>query len=183
MNNTNNTNNTVRLIGVDSEELIEELAQLAYEIWTEHFTPIIGKAQVEYMISRFQSADAIRNQIENEGYTYLLADDRGEKVGYTGFRRDGERMFLSKLYVRKDRRGRGISRLMLDEIASRCGGLSDIYLTVNKHNDGTVRIYEHMGFKRTASAVTDIGGGFVMDDYIYSLPVEAALCRKQGKDV
>lgn len=118
------------------------------------------------MLDKFQSAKAMKRQIEQEGYTYLMAVEDGIPVGYTGFKREQERMFLSKLYVKKEYRNKGISRLMFEEIRKRSEGLKSIYLTVNKYNDRTIAIYHHMGFVQIDDVVTDIGGGFVMDDYI-----------------
>ena len=46
-------------------------------------------------------------------------------------------------------------------------GLKAVYLTVNTGNARAVRAYEKFGFTRTDHTVTDIGSGFVMDDYIY----------------
>lgn len=155
------------LTEVENEEQLQRTARLADEIWHQHFTPIIGRDQVEYMLGRFQNADAMKRQMEQEGYTYLLALDKDEPVGYTGFKKETNRMFLSKLYVKEDHRGQGISRQMFEEIKKRSEGLKDIYLTVNKHNDVTIAIYRHMGFELIDSVVTDIGSGFVMDDFIF----------------
>ena len=44
--------------------------------------------------------------------------------------------------------------------------LKRIYLSVNKHNTPSYEVYLHLGFKVIDAVVTDIGGGFVMDDYI-----------------
>ncbi len=54
-----------------TETQIETVARLACEIWNQHFIPIIGKAQVDYMLEKFQSKRAISEQIEN-GYSYYL---------------------------------------------------------------------------------------------------------------
>ena len=54
--------------GYDQVETIEGLAD---EIWNEHFTRIIGKAQVDYMLDKFQSKEAITEQINN-GFLYFL---------------------------------------------------------------------------------------------------------------
>jgi diamine N-acetyltransferase len=54
-------------IEVVNENQIDIVASLAKEIWTEHYTPIIGKDQVEYMLGRFQSKKAISSQIKDEG--------------------------------------------------------------------------------------------------------------------
>lgn len=156
----------IELKEVQTEDEIQRAAMLAKEIWQQHFTPIIGADQVAYMLDKFQSAKAMKRQIEQEGYTYLMAVEDGIPVGYTGFKREQERMFLSKLYVKKEYRNKGISRLMFEEIRKRSEGLKSIYLTVNKYNDRTIAIYHHMGFVQIDDVVTDIGGGFVMDDYI-----------------
>ena len=93
--------------------LIETVALLAREIWTEHFTAIIGKPQVDYMLAKFQSAEAISRQIESEGYLYyLLKEGGGEYVGYTGIVPDKNKgeLFLSKLYIKSDKRRKGYAK-------------------------------------------------------------------------
>lgn len=40
---------------VDSDDKICQLEKLAKEIWNQHFVPIIGQDQVDYMLNKFQS--------------------------------------------------------------------------------------------------------------------------------
>ena len=54
------------------EEEIPVLAKLAAEIWREHYTPLLGPAQVAYMVDKFQSEAAIRRQLEQEHYRYYF---------------------------------------------------------------------------------------------------------------
>lgn len=68
---------------VISKEDISEVAQLAREIWQEHYLPIIGQDQVDYMLEKFQSRDAITRQIAQK-YEYYLVLDRGQSAGYVG---------------------------------------------------------------------------------------------------
>lgn len=89
-------------------EQVDELAALAKPIWTDHFTPIIGAEQTAYMIEKFQSAPAMRAQMANEGYHYYFFLYDGQKAGYTGIRRDGDSLFLSKIYVEKSFRRKGL---------------------------------------------------------------------------
>jgi GTP cyclohydrolase I len=42
-----------------NESKIEIVEKLACEICNEHFVPIIGKAQVDYMLEKFQSKTAV----------------------------------------------------------------------------------------------------------------------------
>ena len=60
----------IDIIKVESEPQIRQVANMAYKIWNEYYTPLIGKEQVDYMLSRFQNAKAIDKQIQ-EGYHYF----------------------------------------------------------------------------------------------------------------
>ena len=50
--------------------------------------------------------------------------------------------------------------------------LDKIWLTCNRGNESDLAIYKHFGFIQTREQVSDIGGGFVMDDYILEYPVK-----------
>ncbi len=160
----------IEFIRVSGRRLIKMVALLAREIWTEHFTAIIGKPQVDYMLEKFQSAEAILRQIEDEGFLYyLLKENDGEYIGYTGIVPDKNKreLFLSKLYIRCDKRRQGYAKKAMQFIEdfARQMGLDKITLTVNKNNAIAIEAYRKMGFESAGSIVTDIGGGFVMDDY------------------
>ncbi|MDD3261173.1 MAG: GNAT family N-acetyltransferase [Oscillospiraceae bacterium] len=153
---------------------LPRLAALAKPIWEDCFTPIIGKEQVAYMVRLFQSLPALRRQTQQENYQYYFIQLGGKDLGYTGVQPDPRGgLFLSKLYLKAEARGRGYAR---QAFCFLCGlakeqGLCRIWLTVNKHNAQAIAVYEHLGFVRTDAVVTDIGGGFVMDDYIYSFSI------------
>jgi ribosomal protein S18 acetylase RimI-like enzyme len=146
---------------------IKAIAILAREIWTEHYTAIIGSNQVEYMLDKFQSENAVAEQIKNKGYIYYLIEERKKAVGYFAIVQEGNALFLSKLYVLKNMRGKGIARKAIDFIKTIAlkRKLSKIMLTVNKNNTWPIAAYEKLGFVNTGPIVQDIGGGFIMDDY------------------
>ncbi|MFK8013128.1 MAG: GNAT family N-acetyltransferase [Marinicellaceae bacterium] len=145
-------------------KLIEKLANI---VWTEHYTPIIGKQQVDYMLDKFQSVHSMQNQVKN-GAIYYLISYKNQPVGYFSFTVNTDYLFLSKLYVLSDVRGHGIGRDAYNylEQKSKELGLSKIQLTVNKYNTNSIKIYEKMGFIKTDAIVQDIGKGYVMDDYV-----------------
>ena len=151
---------------VTTETQIETVVRLAYEIWNQHFTPIIGKAQVDYMVEKFQSKRAISEQIK-DGCSYYLLEAGGDYFGYTGICFKENELFLSKLYIKASHRGKGFGRKTVEfiEELARENGLSTITLTVNKNNTDTIKAYEKFGFKNRGPVVTDIGSGFVMDDF------------------
>lgn len=152
--------------------VIEELAKT---IWREHYTPIIGSNQVEYMLANFQSVAAMQEQIYN-GYNYYLMISCGEPVGYLATRKDADALFLSKIYLLKAHRGKGIARKAMDFVVSETilAGLGLIRLTVNKNNTGSIHAYKKMGFQNMESVVTKIGEGYVMDDFVMEMEIPKA---------
>ncbi len=158
----------MEIIEAQSDEQIKEVARLAKTIWTEHYTPIIGLEQAEYMIVNFQSKTAIAEQIKEKGYDYFLLVENGNNIGYMGLQVQDEQLFLSKIYVSKECRGKGYgskSFEFADKYAKE-NNCSEIYLTVNKNNHTSIAVYEKSGFVKTDAVVAEIGNGYVMDDYI-----------------
>lgn len=153
------------VITFNKVENIKELASLAYAIWHEYWTCILSNEQIDYMVQNFQSEKAIKNQIENENYTYYLIKAGNENAGYFGISDKQDYLFLSKLYIKKEFRHKGIGTKAFDRIKELAHG-KPVRLTVNKYNTNTIKAYKKWGFKIIDSVVTDIGSGFVMDDYI-----------------
>lgn len=146
---------------------IKQTAFIAAEIWHEHFTPIIGEQQVNYMLDKFQSEHAISEQIQ-QGYTYFALMNDNQQIGYTGIKTQQDCLFLSKLYIKKDFRGCGYSKVMLDQIEKEAkqNNKSIIRLTCNKNNANSLAVYKKLGFQIVRQEKTDIGNGFYMDDFI-----------------
>lgn len=153
-------------VRVSTGEQIEKVEALAREIWTEHYQEIIGREQVDYMLGRFQTKEAITEQIKAGCLYFLIGTDNGF-MGYLAVLPKGRALFLSKIYVRRSSRKKGYGReaICFVERLARQKGLEKISLTVNKHNTGSIRVYKKLGFRNVGSVVQDIGEGFVMDDY------------------
>lgn len=153
---------------------IDEVAALARAIWPRHYAAIIGEAQTAYMLEQFQSPAAIRRQLA-DGFLYFLAGTPGAPAdGYCALvaGRD-RRLLLSKLYVREEARRRGLGRAMV-AFAERRGqalGLRELWLTVNRRNADSIAFYDRAGFTVAGTQRQEIGGGFVMDDYVLGKPL------------
>jgi GNAT superfamily N-acetyltransferase len=149
-----------------STSQFKTIAKLAAEIWNEHYTPIIGKDQVNYMLDKFQSSDEIYTQVQN-GQAYYLIEHKDLPVGYFCIYPVEENMFLSKLYILVEFRAQGIGKFAFDFIQNKARefSLKTIFLTVNIHNTNAIASYEKMGFANQGPTKADIGAGYVMDDY------------------
>ena len=157
----------IKLVEVKQKD-INELAQLASEIWHEYWAGILSDEQIDYMLDKFQSEDAMINQIHSESYSYfyLVCDDK--KAGYVALSQKQDYLFLSKIYIKAEYRHKGLGTKAFDFIKQYAAdnGYNKIRLTVKKDNQNSVNAYKKWGFKTIDSVVTDIGCGFVMDDYI-----------------
>ena len=134
---------------------IKELASLASSIWHEYWTCILTPEQIDYMVENFQSEKAIKNQIENENYTYYFIIKDGAKAGYFGISDKKEYLFLSKLYIKKEYRHQGLGKKAFEKIKELAND-KPIRLTVNKYNTNTINAYKKWGFEIIDAVVTDI---------------------------
>jgi Acetyltransferases len=180
---------------IDQDTKLKEVSELAKEIWTEHYTSLIGPAQTEYMIEKFQSAARIKKDIGENGYSYFAVYDDvvqnviqsavqpvvQKPIGYLALQPHENELFISKLYVQKEYRNRGIATEMIRfslifakenmrlKKRNRDGPDSEkpsLRLTVNKGNLGSIAFYKKAGFEISEEIVTDIGDGYFMDDYV-----------------
>ncbi len=168
---------------VRSDVQIDQVVRLAQQIWSEHYLSIIGQAQINYMLAQFQSHTAISAQLR-AGYDYYLLSHQHELAGYAAVCSELEQrcLFVSKLYLLKKVRGRGLGRLALTELSRLAATrkLERLRLTVNKRNPA-LQAYLRFGFEVRAEVVTDIGAGYVMDDYELEWPVQAGTFSGSGR--
>ena len=143
------------------------ISVLAKNIWTEHYTPIIGLDQVNYMLEKFQSEIAIQNQINIDNYKYYLIIYENTAIGYLSIKNNDDALFLSKIYIDKSCRGKGFGKIAINFIEEQAKDLNcqTIYLTVNKYNINSIMAYQKIGFIKTEELFIDIGNGYVMDDF------------------
>ena len=155
---------------ITSEGDIRRLTKAARTVWREANVSFCSPEQVEYMIERYQSFEAIVGQLMN-GYRYFIFEQDGDILAYFGVQPQGERLLLRKFYVLTPYRGHGLFSVGLDIIRQICHeeGQKAVYLTVNRDNRHAYEIYLRKGFEVIAEEDNDIGCGFVMNDYIMQL--------------
>ena len=154
---------------VITKEQIKVLADTANVVWHDAFKEILTLEQIEYMIKKFQSFQALSQAINDNGYKYYLIKTDNNVAGYTGLHEENGKMFLSKLYILKEYRGKQISSKTFDFIENLAKGknLKSVWLTVNRNNKHAIAVYKHKGFILIREQVADIGNGFVMDDFVF----------------
>lgn len=157
------------VIEAAAAEHLAEISALAAIIWRAHYPGIISHEQIDYMLARMYSAEVMRRELESGiAYDRLLVDGPLRGFASYGPTSNMGELKLHKLYIHPDfqRHGLGGSLLNHVEEVARQRGFSTIILAVNKKNIRAVAAYSKHGFTIRESIVADIGGGFVMDDYV-----------------
>jgi diamine N-acetyltransferase len=163
----------ISFVPVLSPTEIDRVHELIKKIWPSHYTPIIGEAQVEYMLATYQSRENILEEISNKASYYIIVYS-GQDAGYLAYEKRGDEMYLSKLYVLEELRNRGIGRAGFGfvEKAAREAGAAKISLNVNKNNTNSIEAYKKFGFTIEREMIKDLGQGYVMDDYVMGKDVK-----------
>ncbi len=160
---------SVRIAPV-AEADIAGLCALAAEIWRVHYPAIISAAQIEYMLAERYNPAVVRDELQRGDlwWDQLLVNDRMTGFASYFMTANAGEMKLDKLYVHQDHQRRGYGGMLLDRAVTiaRAYGCVTLTLAVNKLNRSAIAAYKKYGFEIAHAAVTDIGGGFVMDDYI-----------------
>ncbi len=110
----------VELVPADTPALLAELSALAHVIWHQHYAPIIGREQVEYMLAEGYSEAALARQWA-AGTRFTLARHDARYVGFAAVSLDpvdAAMAWLDKLYVHIDARGLGVGRRLVARAAA-----------------------------------------------------------------
>ena len=156
----------IRRIAEDELPLVQKLGG---EIWRACYPGIITPAQIEYMLSVWYQPDAMAREMLARGTWFALIEVASHgPVGYLSFERYPEGiLFINKLYVQPAMHGHGVGAAALRWTFERAleFGCHSVQLRVNKRNIPAIRAYQRAGFRFVEDICSDIGSGFVMDDF------------------
>lgn len=160
------------------EQHLPALAELAGVIWRQHYPGIISHEQIDYMLGKMYSLETLREEIRAQDIRFYQLVVAGEMAGFAAFGPATEPgvMKLHKLYLLPELHGRGLGSRLLQhcEAEARRLGARRLILAVNKRNARAIAAYRRNGFAITESVTVDIGGGFVMDDFIMAKDFQPA---------
>lgn len=140
------------------------IIQLAQEIWPVAYGHILLADQIEYMLQKMYNPAVLLHQLRN-GHRFIIAEREKKDVGFAGFsEEDGHKKLykLHKLYVHPQQQGKGLGRLLLNEVvaaAKRDGG-ARLQLNVNRHNKAK-NFYQRLGFDIVNEVDLYIGNGYL----------------------
>lgn len=97
----------------------------------------------------FWSYNVLKQELENENTTYVIAKENSDVVGFAGISICLDEATLNNIVVKKSCRGRGIGGELLESLIDICGDLNAKTLTleVDASNEPAIHLYEKFGFK------------------------------------
>ncbi|WP_265131675.1 GNAT family N-acetyltransferase [Chryseobacterium oranimense] len=154
-----------------TEKDIPLIRDLARRSWESAYVGIISQEQIEYMLDKMYSDEEILSQFQNPDYHYYLIFDENNNSfeGFMGYENNYEAgtTKLHRIYLVPESKGKGFGKealIFLKDKVSESGN-ERIILNVNKVNSAK-KFYESQGYRVYDEVVLDIGGNFVMDDYL-----------------
>ena len=164
---------TIRISPATFEEL-PVISRLAGMIWPQAYRQILSEGQIRYMLAMMYD-QTILEQEYRESTRFDLIYDGEMPIGFISYgpckEHPGVCAKLHKLYLDSAYHNRGIGTLALLHVIeeARRKGYQKLTLNVNRKNAAAMRAYERNGFHKEKETVTDIGLGYVMDDYVMAI--------------
>lgn len=146
-----------------NENELHNLKEFAAPIWRECYEGIVSVEHTETLIAKYFDFENIQGFLK-EGMIYQNIVVNGKRAGFIAFCLNGDHLYLDKLYLLKEYRGRHISTSTFKYLADHYG--LPIRLNVNRSNEQAIRAYKGNGFKVIKKEEIPQKGGFVNCDYV-----------------
>lgn len=159
----------VSFVRAQSERDFSQIFSVASSVMHETFSDSLPEGQVDYMIGKSLTPEAMRANGKKLDYSYKLVYLNGEVGGFFAhcpakhISEKANGVFLSQLYLLPFARGKNICEKVVRSLAH------PVYITVRKEDAATISMYKHIGFKIVDTLARDIGGGYMLDDFIMRL--------------
>jgi ribosomal protein S18 acetylase RimI-like enzyme len=158
---------TIAKIGVGE---LHRVRALARRIWPECFAGILPAETIGPMVEAIYDLDELHADVDERGHIYWIARVDGEDAGYASAYREGDRLWIKKLYLLDRCRGLGLGKRLIAIAQQELSGAKSLALYVNDGNASAIAFYKSQGF-----AIDDLVsvnmGGFDFKDYVMSRPL------------
>lgn len=173
-----------RIVRADESD-VKTIESIARRTWPDAYADLIPAPQIDYMLDLMYAPAAIIKQMAdgilfnllletendfpaNNGNSYSGRGNRFRAVGFSGHEYNYEpgTTKLHKLYVLPGTQGKGYGRKLIRKVErqARYEGQRRLRLDVNYQNPA-LEFYEHLGFRKLRRHDTEIGHGYLMEDW------------------
>ena len=141
------------------------IASLASKNWKDYYPAIITHEQIDYMLDKFYSMEAMLDQMNNGQNFYLIQKDE-INIGYLAITNNSGDYFLNKFYIDTTEHRKNIGETAFKALLPLMPDLKTIRLTVNRSNYKSINFYFKLGFIIEEVKDFDIGNNYFMNDFI-----------------
>ncbi|MFV8376702.1 GNAT family N-acetyltransferase [Flavobacterium sp. LB1P71] len=158
---------TIKEASIADLNIIQEIA---YKSWPDTYGPILSQEQIDFMLNLWYSSAVLIDNITNKAHFFLLAFDGAVCLGFASYEHNylnKNVTRLHKIYLLPEAQGKGAGKLLIDTIENLAKENHSvaISLNVNKFNKAS-SFYQKIGFEIVDEYDTEIGNGYLMEDYI-----------------
>lgn len=148
---------------------IETIQTIAKKTWPVAYGEILSKAQLDYMLDKMYSDDALNDNLVNNGHHFILAKENEICLGFASFEHNYLNQKVTrihKLYILPHIQGKGIGKILVNAVVkfAREKHSFALSLNVNRYNKA-VAFYKKSGFDIISEEDIEIGKGYLMEDY------------------
>ena len=147
---------------------LKGLKEFAAPIWLECYDGIVELEHIEILIEKyFEYENILKFKSKGMVYEYIFCD--GERAGFIAYSLLSEYVYLDKLYLIEEQRGKHISKSVFQHLINSFN--LPIRLNVNQGNERAVAAYKRNGFTVIKTDEIPQKGGYVNVDYVMEKPV------------
>lgn len=153
-----------------SENDIATIRYIATITWPDAYGSYISMAQLNYMLDMMYNDDSLLDQM-NKGHQFYIAEHNRKTIGFASVsQEENNACKLNKLYILPTSQKTGAGKALLFKTIDFATSVAAnfLYLQVNKQNNAQ-HFYKKHGFNVREASILEIGGGYIMDDYIMEL--------------
>lgn len=147
---------------------IKSIHILANKIWPAAYQNVLSREQIVFMLKDMYSQESLKAQFEL-GHVFLIAEEGKMPVGfasYSLYNKPQSIFKIHKLYILPQAQGKGVGKLLIDEIKaqSKAAGGKFLDLNVNRQNP-SFNFYTKRGF-RIFEEVNIPYHQYILNDYV-----------------
>lgn len=144
---------------VAKAKYIHLTAQLADELWHDTYKRYYPAKQLDLLVDRLQSADAIEADIDDDAnyFIVLLAD---KPIGYFAWKMENTSLHLMHLYLKPEHRGKALGRDILAscERLARGEGKGRVWCKVHTRALPVLQFFKARGYRPLRPVETCVDG-------------------------
>lgn len=153
-------------LNLAKETSLHLIAEMATEIWNDHYVAIVGQEQVDYMLQKFYNKENLLEQLNEKNHVFYFIEQHKNIIGFLSVSsQNNSDFFIHKFYIYKNKSNNGAGTDTLNALIN-ITKPKTLTLTVNRQNFKSINFYFKNNFKIIKVEDFDIDGGFKMNDFV-----------------